>query len=252
MWNCQTSAIGPKPSGSSSPTGSIRSSLRSGPACPPNQSSPRSSASRVRRVRDALARSSREGLVRRVQGSGTYVAAPPRVAEQPRHELRRHRRDPRRGDAGRASSRRGTGSRLRRRARPERLALGPGEDVLVIDRVRTADDGRSCSRGTSSAASLIEDRGGGSSRCSTARCTTCSSEEHGITLEYGIASFPPGRPDRSARRGLGVKPGRAAPVPAAGRLRPRRRSPVLLSHEYHLGDAFEFSVVRRGPGRRLR
>ncbi len=26
--------------------------------------------------------------------------------------------------------------------------------------------------------------------------------------------------------------------------------PLLLSHEYHLADAFEFSVVRRGPGRR--
>ena len=28
-------------------------------------------------------------------------------------------------------------------------------------------------------------------------------------------------------------------------------SPVLSSHEYHLAGAFEFSVVRRGPGRRL-
>jgi len=27
--------------------------------------------------------------------------------------------------------------------------------------------------------------------------------------------------------------------------------PVLYSHEYHLADAFDFSVVRRGPGRRL-
>jgi hypothetical protein len=27
--------------------------------------------------------------------------------------------------------------------------------------------------------------------------------------------------------------------------------PVLSSHEYHLADAFDFSVVRRGPGRRF-
>ena len=26
---------------------------------------------------------------------------------------------------------------------------------------------------------------------------------------------------------------------------------VLSSHEYHLADAFDFSVVRRGPGRRF-
>jgi len=25
--------------------------------------------------------------------------------------------------------------------------------------------------------------------------------------------------------------------------------PVLSSHEYHLADAFDFTVVRRGPGR---
>jgi len=28
-------------------------------------------------------------------------------------------------------------------------------------------------------------------------------------------------------------------------------TPVISSHEFHLADAFDFSVVRRGPGRRL-
>ena len=28
-------------------------------------------------------------------------------------------------------------------------------------------------------------------------------------------------------------------------------TPVLLSHEYHLADAFDFSVIRRGPERTL-
>ena len=27
--------------------------------------------------------------------------------------------------------------------------------------------------------------------------------------------------------------------------------PVLFSHEHHLADAFEFTLIRRGPGRRL-
>jgi len=26
--------------------------------------------------------------------------------------------------------------------------------------------------------------------------------------------------------------------------------PIVSSHEHHLADAFEFTVVRRGPGRR--
>jgi GntR family transcriptional regulator len=29
-------------------------------------------------------------------------------------------------------------------------------------------------------------------------------------------------------------------------------SPVLSSHEHHLADAFEFMLIRRGPGRRFR
>jgi hypothetical protein len=29
----------------------------------------------------------------------------------------------------------------------------------------------------------------------------------------------------------------------------REGDPVLLSEEFHLADAFEFTVVRRGPGR---
>jgi DNA-binding GntR family transcriptional regulator len=28
----------------------------------------------------------------------------------------------------------------------------------------------------------------------------------------------------------------------------RDGAPILLSHEHHVADAFEFSVVRRGPG----
>jgi DNA-binding GntR family transcriptional regulator len=28
-------------------------------------------------------------------------------------------------------------------------------------------------------------------------------------------------------------------------------APVLSSHEFHLADAFDFTVVRRGPGRRF-
>jgi DNA-binding GntR family transcriptional regulator len=27
--------------------------------------------------------------------------------------------------------------------------------------------------------------------------------------------------------------------------------PVLSSHEWHLADAFDFTVIRRGPGRRF-
>jgi len=65
-----------------------------------------------------------------------------------------------------------------------------------------------------------------------------------------VASFAPARADEEVARLLGVRRGtlvlylRQLDYDGDGR-------PVLSSHEYHLADAFEFTVVRRGPGRRF-
>ena len=72
----------------------------------------------------------------------------------------------------------------------------------------------------------------------------------GIVINHGVASFRPRQADRTVARLLGTRAGEPAAVPVAGRLR-RRGAAVLSSHEYHLADAFDFSVVRRGPGRRF-
>jgi DNA-binding GntR family transcriptional regulator len=63
-----------------------------------------------------------------------------------------------------------------------------------------------------------------------------------------VVTVEPVRADRALARRLSVKAGsllmflRQVDFSADGQ-------PVLLSEEHHLADAFEFSVVRRGPGR---
>lgn len=71
----------------------------------------------------------------------------------------------------------------------------------------------------------------------------------GISVQHGVASFQPIKADRRVSSRLRVIRGvlllylRQVDYDSGG-------DPVLYSHEYHLADAFEFTVVRRGPGRR--
>jgi DNA-binding GntR family transcriptional regulator len=72
-----------------------------------------------------------------------------------------------------------------------------------------------------------------------------------VAIQHGVVTIEPMTADRSLARKLKIPVGslllylRQVDYDRSG-------DPVLLSHEYHLGDAFEFSVVRRGPGRRFR
>jgi DNA-binding GntR family transcriptional regulator len=72
----------------------------------------------------------------------------------------------------------------------------------------------------------------------------------GIAIQYGIASFRPVRAEGSLADRLRVEEGELLfylwQVDFA-----ESGDPVLSSHEYHLAKAFDFSVVRRGPGKRL-
>jgi DNA-binding GntR family transcriptional regulator len=72
----------------------------------------------------------------------------------------------------------------------------------------------------------------------------------GLVIQRGVASFRPVKADRSVAVQLDVPRGEMLlylwQVDYA-----EHDAPILSSHEYHLADAFEFSVVRRGPGRRF-
>ena len=72
----------------------------------------------------------------------------------------------------------------------------------------------------------------------------------GIVIHHGVARFRPVRADHAVAGRLGVPRGELLlylwQVDYA-----QDGTPVISSHEFHLADAFDFTVVRRGPGRRL-
>jgi GntR family transcriptional regulator len=199
-------------------------------------------------VRDALRALEQEGLVRRVQGSGTYVAHP-RVPNsldmnfgvtaairqggmRPGVEHARHWVEP-------AAA-----------SEAERLELAPGEDVLVIDRVRTAD-GRPVVLSRDVLPRKLLGEGDDAVEAMLAGSVyEVLEDKFGITIQYGIASLQPVRAESSLTERLRVDQGELLfylwQVDYA-----ESGAPILSSHEYHVASAFEFSVVRRGPGKRL-
>lgn len=199
-------------------------------------------------LREALRSLEDEGLVRRTRGAGTFVADRPRVANN---------LDANFGvtDAIRASGMEpGTvdGSVRVEAAsadEAERLDLEPGEDVVVVDRVRTADG-----RPVVLSRDILPARLTGQDPRVMARLERTSvyevlEKDLGIAIHHGLATFQPARADGHLATRLEVPKGtlllyiRQVDFDVAGR-------PVVSSHEHHLADAFEFSVVRRGPGRR--
>ena len=75
--------------------------------------------------------------------------------------------------------------------------------------------------------------------------------ELGIAIHHGVASFTPVRATKAlASPAARVRAARCCCT--CGRSTTTRTGrPVLSSHEHHLADAFEFTVIRRGPGRRF-
>jgi GntR family transcriptional regulator len=127
------------------------------------------------------------------------------------------------------------------------LQIATGEQVMTIERVRTAE-GRPivCSRDVFPA-SLVQGHEDSLKSLSTSSLYTYFLNELGISIHHGLAKLCP----ISAHADL------------AGLLKVRRGSPllyirqldyvsdgrpILLSHEYHIADAFEITVYRTGPG----
>ena len=69
----------------------------------------------------------------------------------------------------------------------------------------------------------------------------------GIVIHHGVASFRPVKADRTVARRLRVALGEL--LLAIWQVDyTDDGTAVLSSHEYHVADAFEFTVLRRGPG----
>jgi GntR family transcriptional regulator len=200
-------------------------------------------------LREALRALQDEGLLRRRQGSGTYVADRPRVANS---------LDVNFGvtEAIRAAGMRAGITQGRHWTEPAsaaeaaRLELEPGQDVLVVERVRTAEGKPVVLSRDVVPSSLVGDRAQVVEEMLRRSIYEVLERELGVVIHHGVARFRPVRADHTVAGRLGVPRGELllylwqVDYGEDG-------TAVLSSHEFHLADAFDFSVVRRGPGRRF-
>lgn len=197
-------------------------------------------------LREALRSLEEDGFVTRTRGAGTYATHRPRL---------RNNLDVNFGvtEAIQAAGMRpGTvQSAIRTEpatdAQAAALDLAPGDAVVLLERVRTAD-GRPVvfSRDVIAATRMPA--------TDLAAMPLDGSvyevmERRGSAVAHGIVTVTPERADRAMAKRLHLRMGelllylRQVDFGIEG-------EPLLLSEEHHVADAFEFSVVRRGPGRR--
>ena len=195
-------------------------------------------------LREALRSLEEDGFVSRRRGAGTYVTHRPRL---------RNNLDVNFGVTAMIRAAGMTPGTSIIRTHKERagieearaLDLEPGAPVLVLERVRTAD-GRPVvfSRDVMSASRLsakaLEGLGDGSVYDLLAR-------EADRAVQHGVVTIEPATADRPLAKALGVEQG-ARLLYLRQVDYDREGVAVLLSHEHHVANAFEFNVVRRGPG----
>jgi GntR family transcriptional regulator len=180
-------------------------------------------------LRDALRALEDEGLVRRVHGSGTYVTGRPLL----RNNLERNS-----GVTDVIASFGQTPGTTERAVAEERApawveeALGVAEAV-VIRRVRTAD-------GRPVVYSVDYVRPG----------TPVDGESlyaaFGTAIHHGVATLRPVTADPFLADSLGIAEG--APLLELRQIDyDEADQAIAAAQEYHVGDAFDFTVYRRGP-----
>lgn len=198
-------------------------------------------------LREALQSLASDGVIRRRRGSGTFVLERQRVANSfdlnfgVTQAIRASGMTPGTTDgAWRVEPATADNA--------ERLGVAEGTSLLVIDRTRTADGQPVVVTRDILCYGLV---GGG--REIAERMLRGSVyqvlADLGVDVDYGVAHFRPIQADSVLAERLGVASGCLLvylwqiDYGSSG-------APVLFSHEYHLADAFDFSVVRRGPGRK--
>lgn len=199
-------------------------------------------------LREALRALEEEGLVRRTRGSGTFVVDRPRMANN--LDANFGVTDAIRFSGMEPGTEQGS-LRIEAAAaeEAERLDVEPGEDVAVVDRVRTADGRPVVLSRDILPMRIIGDDPAVLARLETSSVYEVLEREVGVVIHHGLATFRPTRADGYLASRLRVPREsallyiRQVDFDESGR-------PVVSSHEHHLADAFEFSVVRRGPGRR--
>jgi GntR family transcriptional regulator len=200
-------------------------------------------------LREALRSLEDEGVVTRSRGAGTFVSHRPRL---------RNNLDVNFGvtdairQAGMEPGYRGATTTIETapQAEADRLALDPGEEVVVVERVRTADGRPVAFTRDVLPVRLLDGRPDVIQRLASGSVYETMERDLDVVIHHGVASFTPTRASKLVASRLRVARGtlllylQQVDYDQEGR-------PVLSSHEHHLADAFEFTVIRRGPGRRI-
>lgn len=200
-------------------------------------------------LREALRALESEGRLRRSWGSGTYVAEGRRLVNS--LDLNFGVTEAIRAAGMEAGIEHGQ-HWLEPASADEavRLGLEPGQDVLIVERVRTADGKPVVLSRDILPGAFCSNRPGVADEMLRRSIYDVLEKDLGIVIDHGVASFRPVRADLTVARRLGIRRGEL--LLALWQIDyDQEDRPVLSSHEYHIADAFDFSVVRRGPGRRF-
>lgn len=199
-------------------------------------------------LREALRSLEDDGFLTRRRGAGTYVTSRQRL---------RNNLDVNFGVTAAITAsgmRPGTASLEVKRggadqATAEALGIDVGAPVLILERVRTADGKPVVFSRDVAAVSVVGEDAFDATDEGSVYDLILSRTGRGV--HQGIVTVEPAKAGRRLAKALDV--------PAGTLLLylhqidyDREGKPLLLSHEHHVADAFEFSVVRRGPGRRNR
>jgi GntR family transcriptional regulator len=200
-------------------------------------------------LREALRSLQDEGVLTRSRGTGTFVSHVPRMLSS---------LDANFGvtDAIRAAGMEPGFQEAVTRLEPAseaeaaRLHVETGDDVVVVERVRTADGRRVVWSQDVLPTRVLDRRPEALSKLARGSMYETLEREFGVPIHHGIATFAPMKAARATAQKLGVARNtlvlylQQVDFDVGGR-------PVLSSHEWHLADAFDFTVIRRGPGRRF-
>ena len=128
------------------------------------------------------------------------------------------------------------------------LHLPPGSPVLAIERVRTADGRPVVFSVDVLAASRLRGAAADLGRFRTESVYSVVQGDLGLVIEYGVARLLPAQAPPHVAQHLGLAPGSLTLYVVQTDYAPGDE-PLLYSTEYHLPDAFDFVVYRRGPAR---
>nr|BBH92892.1 transcriptional regulator [Thermogemmatispora argillosa] len=199
-------------------------------------------------LREALQGLAEEGLILRRHGHGTFVnQRPPQV----KSSLDRNFGI---GELIRATGRTPGMRDVVIQTQPAqpyvaaRLSLNPQDEVFVIERVRLADQRPVIFTIEFLPATLLQ--------AASYELTDLYiieslyeflAQRLGLTIHHGIAHLRPLLAEAWLAQKLGLSPG--APLLYIEQVDYNlEQRPVLFSQEYHVSDAFEFVIYRRGPG----